>query len=241
MKSPFTSTRLVDLVLRFWQRIPAPVMHNLEKAHAIEKIFWHLNVDQFEGCYIEFGVAHGHSMRSAELAERNTHSKVIGVKRVPRNLFGFDTFEGFQSDARIDSHPTWEGTLFNVPLSQIQSRFSSSKNIKFIQMDAARLIGDDGKIVNSLDLGISENAAVILFDMDLYEPTYSALCWSRQLIQTGTFLLFDEFFAFGGDSNKGEARALREFLEKNPDVRVRDYDSYGAGGKIFVVEINASE
>lgn len=238
MRSPFTSTHLVDFVLRLWQRIPAPVMHNLEKAHAIKKIFWHLNVDQFEGCYIEFGVAHGHSMRSAEIAERSTYSKVIGVKRVPRNLFGFDTFEGFQSHSQIDSHPTWEGTLFNVPLSQIQRRFSSSRNVKFIKMDATRLIDDNGKIADSNDLGISENAAVILFDMDLYEPTFSALCWSRQIMRTGTFLLFDEFFAFGGDSNKGEARALREFLDSNPDVRVRDYGSYGAGGKIFVVEIN---
>ena len=238
MKSLFTSTPLVDFVLRFWQRIPAPVMHNLEKAHAIKKIFWHLNVDQFEGCYIEFGVAHGHSMRSAEIAERNTHSKVIGVKRVPRNLFGFDTFESFQSNAQIDSHPTWEGNLFNVPLSKIQNRFSSSKNIKFIKMDVTRLIGENGKFADSIDLGVSEKAAVILFDMDLYEPTFSALCWSRQLMQTGTFLLFDEFFAFGGDSNKGEARALREFLNLNPEVSVRDYASYGAGGKIFIVEIN---
>ena len=238
MKSLFTSTLLVDFVLRFWQHIPAPVMHNLEKAHAIKKIFWHLNVDQFEGCYIEFGVAHGYSMRSAEIAESNTHSKVIGVKRIPRNLFGFDTFESFQSNAQIDSHPTWEGTLFNVPLSQIQNRFSSSKNIKFIKMDVTRLIGDSGKIVDSNDLGISEKAAIILFDMDLYEPTFSALCWSRQLMQTGTFILFDEFFAFGGDSNKGEARALREFLNLNAEVRVRDYASYGAGGKIFIVEIS---
>lgn len=238
MKSPFTSPYIVDFVLRLWQRIPAPVMHNLEKAHAIKKIFWHLNVDQFEGCYIEFGVAHGHSMRSAEIAERNTHSKVIEVKRVPRNLFGFDTFESFQSHAQIDSHPTWEGTLFNIPLSKIQKRFSSSKNVKFIKMDATRLISREDGIVYSADLGIREKAAIILFDMDLYEPTFSALCWSRQLLQTGTFLLFDEFFAFGGDSNKGEARALKEFLNLNPDVQIRDYDSYGAGGKIFVVEIS---
>jgi len=105
-------------------------------------------------------------------------------------------------------------------------------------MDVTRLIGENGKFADSIDLGVAEKAAVILFDMDLYEPTFSALCWSRQLMQTGTFLLFDEFFAFGGDSNKGEARALREFLNLNPEVSVREYASYGAGGKIFIVEIN---
>ena len=105
-------------------------------------------------------------------------------------------------------------------------------------MDVAKLIGENKKFADTVDLGISEKAAIILFDMDLYQPTFSALSWSRQLMQTGTFLLFDEFFAFGGDSNKGEARALREFLNLNTEVSVRDYASYGAGGKIFIVEIN---
>lgn len=239
MKSPYKSSFLVDLVLKIWQAIPTLVLHNLEKAHALKKIFWHLNVDQFDGCYIEFGVAHGHSMRSAEIAERTSESKTIGVKRIKRDLFGFDTFEGFVSHTVDDAHPVWEGTLYTAPLAQIEKRFKKSNNVKFIKMDATNLVGVDDKTIRAQGLGITNKAAIILFDMDLYEPTLAALRWSRQILQTGTFLLFDEFFSFGGDSNKGESRALNEFLEENEDIKVRDYNSYGAGGKIFVVEINA--
>lgn len=239
MKSPYKSSFLVDLVLKLWQAVPALVLHNLEKAHAIKKIFWHLSVDQFEGCYIEFGVAHGNSMRSAEIAERTSESKVIGVKRIPRQLFGFDTFEGFVSHTADDMHPIWEGTMYTAPLKDIQRRFRRSNNVQFIKMDVTKLVKTGGSVIEAEEFGITEKAAIILLDMDLYEPTLSALRWSRQLLQTGTFLLLDEYFSFGGDSNKGESRALNEFLDENPDIRVRDYSSYGAGGKIFVVEINA--
>jgi hypothetical protein len=238
MKSPYKSSFIVDLVLRLWQAVPALVLHNLEKAHAIKKIFWHLNVDQLDGCYIEFGVAHGHSMRSAEIAERTSKSKVIGVKRAPRNLFGFDTFEGFVSHAADDKHPVWEGTMYTAPISKIEDRFRNSRNVHFIKMDARKLVGIDGNTLSAKEFGVTNKAALILFDMDLYEPTLSALRWSRQLLQTGTFLLFDEFFAFGGDLNKGESRALNEFLSENPDIHLRDYSSYGAGGRIFVVQVN---
>ena len=64
------SSLIVDLVLSFWQRIPGPVIHNLEKAWALKKLFWHLNVDGISGAYLEFGVAHGHSMRSAQIGRR---------------------------------------------------------------------------------------------------------------------------------------------------------------------------
>ena len=88
--------------------------------------------------------------------------------------------------------------------------------------------------------GIRNMAAVVLFDMDLYAPTLAALFWSRQLLQQGTFLIFDEFFSFSGDSNRGESRALREFLEEFPEITLRDFASYGCGGKVFIVDFSKS-
>ena len=86
--------------------------------------------------------------------------------------------------------------------------------------------------------GINRKAAVILFDMDLYTPTRSALFWVKGLIQQGTFLIFDELHAFAGNSNKGEARALNEFTEMNPLLSLREFCSYGAGGKVFIVDLS---
>jgi O-methyltransferase len=229
------SSFAVDSVLNFWQRIPGPVIHNLEKARALKKIFWHLNVDGVEGDYLEFGVAHGHSMRSAEIAEKSSHSKQLGIRHIPRQLFGFDTFDKFIGDPDLDSHPTWEGDSFNAPYKSVKRRFHKSKNVHLFKLDVNTLTSDQD--VSFKTLGINNKAAVILFDMDLYGPTKSALFWVSGIIQQGTFLIFDEFFAFGGDQKKGEARALKEFLEVYTQFSVREFANYGSGGKIFVVDL----
>ena len=228
-------TFIIDLVLNFWQRVPGPVIHNLEKARALKMIFWHLNVDGILGDYIEFGVAHGHSMRAAEIAEKSSHSKALGIRRVPRQLFGFDTFEKFIGDPILDKHPTWAGELFNVPYESVKRRFMKSRNVHLFKLDVNTLISDPGHSLEKFSL--KSKAAVILFDMDLYGPTRSALFWVSGIIQQGTFLVFDEFFAFGGDRRKGEARALTEFLEAHTEFTVREFGSYGSGGKIFVVDL----
>lgn len=229
------SSFVVDSVLHFWQRVPGPVIHNLEKARALKKIFWHLNVDGIEGDYLEFGVAHGHSMRSAEIAEKSSHSKSLGIKHIPRQLFGFDTFDKFIGDPDLDSHPTWEGNSFNAPFTSVKRRFKKSKNVHLFKLDVNKLTSDKNSSFENF--GLSSKAAVILFDMDLYGPTRSALFWASGIIQQGTFLLFDEFFAFCGDQKKGEARALKEFLEVHTQFSVREFANYGSGGKIFVVDL----
>jgi hypothetical protein len=234
MLNPFKSDFLVDLVLKIWQGIPAPVIHNLQKAQTLKMLFWHCAVDQLQGNYLEFGVAHGHSMRAAVEANKNAFSKTIGVKSVERSLFGFDTFSEFQSNSEIDKHATWEGDLFNRPKEHIEKRFKGHKNVAFIKCDASSLASSDSFISQS-EFGILGKSAIILFDMDLYAPTLGALRWCKQTMQMGTFLVFDEYFSFAGDVTKGEARALAEFLEENPSIELRDVMSYGAGGKVFVI------
>lgn len=225
----------VDFALSIWQRIPAPVIHNLQKAQTIKLLFWHCAVDQLAGNYLEFGVAHGHSMKSAVLAEKYSYSRAIGVKKIDRDLFGFDTFEKFISASELDTHDTWVGDLFNLPLEKIQKRFKRNRNVSFIKCDASSLSDGPTIFTPQSSLGVSGKSVVILFDMDLYAPTISALRWAKQTMQQGTFLMFDEFFSFAGDFNRGEALALTEFLEENPSIQVREVMNYGSGGKVFVI------
>ena len=230
----FISSKIVDSVLALWQGIPAPVIHNLEKARVLKKIFWHLNVDGVPGDYFEFGVAHGHSLRAAHLAINSSHSKSLGIRKLDRTVHGFDTFESFRSDSPLDEHVTWNGSAFNVSLDKVSKRFKKADGLKLYKINALDLIVE-GQLRSTTEFKISSQAAVILFDMDLYSPTKAALNWSKQIIKPGTFLIFDEYYSFSGDPRKGEARALSEFLVENPDISVRDYSSYGAGGRIFIV------
>lgn len=233
------SAFIVDIVLGVWQRIPALVLINLEKARILKKLFWNLNLDGVAGDYFEFGVAHGHSMKSAVIAEATAYSKQIGVQRIKRSLWGFDTFTEFKSNSSIDLHPIWNGANYNVSLTKVQRRFRSAKNVNLVQVDANDLesyvYDEQGEDRFLAKFSYPSKAAVILFDMDLYAPTKSALEWVKQFMQPGTYLVFDEYFGFAGDANKGESKAFSEFLDKNPQIYVRDFCSYGAGGKVFVI------
>jgi hypothetical protein len=59
-------------------------------------------------------------------------------------------------------------------------------------------------------------AAVVLVDCDLYASAVPVLEFVAPLLQTGTILIFDEYWNLGEDA--GERRAHREFSERHPEI-----------------------
>ena len=230
-------TRSVDLFLSLFSKFPSIAIHNLEKARILKLIFWHLAVDGRQGDYIEFGVAQGNSLRAALLANKSAKSKIIGVHPIERNFYGFDTFEGFSTNTTIDKHATWTGSKFNKNLSSVIRRFRKHPEVKLISVDVLNINHNPNFSTKELKINAP---AVILFDMDLYAPTAAALLWAETIIQQGTFLIFDEPFAFNGDSAKGEALAIKEFQERNPRIKFRNFATYGAGGTVYIVDMQLS-
>lgn len=230
---------LPDIVLRLFSLISAPVFHNLDKSRMLRLVFWHLAIDQVVGCYVEFGVASGNSMRSAELAEQKSFSKSLGVSKVERRLFGFDTFDDFKSTQASDLHPTWNGSNFSVSMARVERRFRRIRNrVQFHKVDAS-VINDSMKFSPISELLASEEAiAIALFDMDLAEPTYQALLWIRPLLVSGTIIIFDEFLGYKGDGSLGESSAWTKFLAINPEISYREYLKYGDGGVAFQIKIS---
>lgn len=227
--------RLVDVVIRTWLQIPIPVIHNLEKAMMIKKIFWNLNSDGTPGCYIEFGVAHGHSMRAAEVSARKSRSKTMKIEPISRKLYGFDTFEGFESNDVNDRHITWQGKNFTHSFEKVQKRFKKSKNVNLTKINVSKMALSKNEVMSAHSFGITDEACAILFDMDLFEPTLAALRWSKQILRQGTYILFDELFAFEGNPDRGESKALSIFLEENREIKLQHFMSYGAGGQVYIV------
>jgi hypothetical protein len=232
----FLVNRAVDFFLEIVQRIPPIVLHNMEKAKMLKLVFWHLAVDRMQGDYIEFGVAQGGSLKAAILANKFSKSKLIGVEPIHRNFWGFDTFQKFLSENQSDKeHPTWQGSRFNSNYEIVTRRFRKFNFVKLIAVDVSYLHDKYPTPIPSL--GISKQVAVIFFDMDLYGPTLSALSWVSPLIGQGTFLIFDESFAFSGDIRKGEAAALTQFMASRDDINLRYFGSYGAGGVVYIVDL----
>jgi hypothetical protein len=70
---------------------------------------------------------------------------------------------------------------------------------------------------------LPQKAAVVYIDCDLYSSTTAALNFAKDFFQKGTILVFDDWFCFYGDPNKGERRAFHEFCKRNPELIFEDY------------------
>jgi O-methyltransferase len=78
-------------------------------------------------------------------------------------------------------------------------------------------------------------ACIIMIDCDLYESTVLVLEFITDLLQQGTILIFDDWFAFRGDPKKGEKRAVREWLDWNSQFTLEEYAAFGPVQRAFIV------
>ena len=231
--------RMFDIFLAGVQRIPYPVTHNLEKARVLRKVFWHLNLEGLKGDYFEFGVAFGNSLEAARLAAKSARAPQLGISAPNRRFFGFDTFDSFSSNDKEDQHLTWQGGKFSFPYEAVKKRFRRRSNVTILKGDATELGGDtDFNRFAKEQIGADRKAAVAMFDMDLRGPTAAALEFVFPMLQDGAILIFDEFFGFGGRPELGESGALQEFLDKHPEIKLREYAHYGDGGRVFQVHFS---
>ncbi len=237
----FLRDKLIDFFIYLMQVVPYPVTHNIEKTNAIRKAFWHLNLEKLSGDYFEFGVAFGNSLRSAQLASKKSIAPRLGVNSQPREFFAFDTFEAFTSSDKDDNHATWTGEKFSFPFETVKARFRKNPEVKLFKGDVSDL-GHDSLFFKKVmgEIGSNRKVAIAMFDMDLKGPTASALRFLEPMLQNGSILIFDEFYAFGGAEELGESGALREFLVSNQNVSLREFASYGDGGRIFQVQLRES-
>lgn len=66
-------------------------------------------------------------------------------------------------------------------------------------------------------------AAVIYIDCDLYASTVPVLDWIVDFLQVGTVVVFDDWYCFHGNPQRGEQLAWREFRQRHPELRFADF------------------
>lgn len=66
-------------------------------------------------------------------------------------------------------------------------------------------------------------AAVVYIDCDLYASTVPVLNFVKDFLQPGTVIIFDDWFLYFGDPNRGERRAFREFRAANPRLHFEPF------------------
>ena len=188
-----------------------------------------------EGFYIEFGVFNGESMKETFYALRDQVSKYIGLD----SFCGLPALDNKTDKQAVQLAPAFiKGNFFSKGYDFVKTNLLSTgiseKDIFLVK----------GFFKNSLTPKLSSQisgmgtgkAAVIHLDVDLYSSTSQALEFSYPFMQSGGWLLCDDYWCYGGKSSCGTHKALEDFLKKHADIRLHEYCSYGGWSKAFIIE-----
>lgn len=220
--SHFLQNRVLNMVTS----VHPSIEHNIEKAQMLKKAFFHCELEAIEGGYFEFGVYEGASMYAALTIHKKLKSEI------DRNFYGFDSFDdGFKYFDEKDKHPFFKEGDFKSSYNKVEKRLKKFKNVHLIKgyfeetvdsVDPQKICGDD-------------KCSIIFIDCDLMGPALVALNFIAPLLQQGSVIILDDYWAYKGDPSKGTCGALASFLEAHPHIQVREYYNYGHGGKSFMV------
>jgi hypothetical protein len=174
---------------------------------------YHYHNQPVDGYYMEFGC---HGARTIRLAWDAFHHLY------DRTYIGFDSFQGLPPMEPDDRMPIWKPG----GLATSEPDFRRCVLAHGIPPDRLRTVA--GWFEESLTPRLADDllparAAVIYVDCDLYASTVPVLKFARSFLQRGTVLVFDDWFCFHGDPDRGQRRAFREFRHRHPGVVFEEF------------------
>ena len=229
-------TRLVlfDEEVAYWTRGNSPFLSPVP----IELAATYICAEDIEGDYLEFGCFRGHSFIKAykhihaaskewssytrtALAYTNIESakEAFGkIKKYKRRFYAFDSFKGLPELKGIDkNHARFSKGRYDCSEKEfIEILFKAGVNLD----DVIIVPGYYEKTLNNQlkkDL-VLQKAAIIMIDCDLYASTKIVLNFITNLIDNGTIIIFDDWYNYKGNSDMGEQKACKEWLEKTPKL-----------------------
>ena len=196
---------------------------------------WSIN-----GSYLEFGTYKGQSIVYA-------YKEMVSIfglipKKGILSIHGFDSFAGIKgiTSDEIDgpfSEGGYEASFKeykdNLIKNKVDTNFVKTHSGFFHQTLTLELLR---KIKIETPI-----AAVINIDCDVFEPAFAALNFCKSMFTQGTIILFDDYFSYALDPNKGEVRALSLFSSENPQFIFNEWMNYGPKGKAFIISLQQTE
>ncbi|MEZ4753467.1 MAG: TylF/MycF/NovP-related O-methyltransferase [Bdellovibrionota bacterium] len=184
-----------------------------------------------KGSIIECGVNEGFGLMSWA-----NFSAVLEPNNLTRRIYGFDTFDGFQSVSKKDSTPSYEakaGDLRAQSYEELQELIGIYDDNRFLgHVNKVNLI--KGDICKTAPKFIEENphsvVSLLFMDLDIYEPTKIALEAFVPRMPKGSIIAFDEL---DNPIWPGETLAALEVLGlNNLKLERLDFDPYIAFARI---------
>lgn len=204
-----------------------------------------VDYEMVEGDIVEFGVYSGRSAALLSHYHEAFKQTVHGQKNTPvRKVIGLDSFEGMPAN----DHPRFGTGTFKTNTTW-HPIFAPGQLItpQIVEDEFFPACGLPKPIIlkgfyNTPEVKDSFNAAcqkvaVAHIDCDLTESTYEALKLIEDKLQDGSILLFDDWFNYKGNSEKGEQKAFIEWITffKESSTRVIAYHPYATFGMSFIV------
>ena len=174
------------------------------------------------GSYCEFGVFDGRTFSIAYHA----------LNKTCQRFYAFDSFAGIGDTLKEETtHFTDSGFYANQE--------SFWYNMQHAGADISRITAVPGFFNVSLlnktpaDFGI-ESVFCAHIDVDVYVPALQALRFITPALVDGALIMFDDYDQMAADDNRGERRALREWLAET-GFSAELYRSYATFGRTFII------
>jgi len=74
-------------------------------------------------------------------------------------------------------------------------------------------------------------------DIRIYAENLAQTKTRNKEFPAGSVICFDDWFCYNGRPDAGEHLACREWLDKNPQIALRDYQTFHWAGKSFIVNL----
>ncbi len=224
------ATRLNRLAHRVYYRH----VHGFESAtpaltRALDRCFEHAHAQGLlqQGDYCEFGVFKGATLWHVQDLVRRRY-------RTSMRCFGFDSFRGLPDVNGLDrtGYDEFYAGQYACSLAEVRRMMDEAGT------DWSRTFLIEGYFTQTLTPETARQhrivrVAVALVDCDLYASTVEAPRFLQPRLCDRAIVIMDDWGCFRGDADRGQQRAMREFLTDWPRWEARPLFRYGSGGQVF--------
>jgi O-methyltransferase len=197
--------------------------------HILEAVDY-LRIAGMPPVFFEFGCHSGRTFSAALLAAR--------LFRMRLDAYAFDSFQGLPAN---DEGTT---TVFKAGSFRTDRR-SFERTVRRrtgVRLSADHMIEGfyDTTLTAELSRRLPAQVGFVHIDVDLYKSTVPVLDFIRDKLVPGAVVLFDDWFCFPTGQGQGEERALAEFCQRNPGLKLELWKNYSGFGRSFFVVSGAS-
>jgi O-methyltransferase len=205
--------------------------YHRERFNCLDKLADYLVGAQLAGDYYEFGVSRGITFAYAMRLMQGLFPEM--------RFIALDSFEGLPTPQGQDAVGGYTSGFQPGEFACSEQDFLA--NVSLSGGRPERITTVPGWFDKSLAPGAPKIAglakvAAAWIDCDLYESTVPVLRFLTDRLSIGSVLLFDDWRCFRNLPDRGEQRACREWLEQNPQIKLREFVDFGFHGVSFTVE-----